>query len=324
MSDFVKVGEPGYPLAAVERGKKVMVGLNQTMEVGDYDFAKFSLTPSVSLDVDIPEDMDGNFCDGQVYVGLKENAFQPSSAVRHACELRTLHDSGRSNPVECHYHDGGPDHNLCYPWTQLVQIAYFMEHNLDLLSLVQTPPHHSWKNPAERVMSNLNLGLQGVGVMRAGTSMELQLKSASSLKAVRHLAKKVPGLQQEVEDSIQPAKILISDVFSRLQLKDKNFKIFHAATKEEMLKLGEQLTKLDESFHPAILVDSSKPCKISDKIKKFMEDHCLIGHYQFSIKKCKSKECVCGAPRTSSEVFSQLHHLPFPVPQGGKYKHFEV
>ncbi len=105
MFDFVKVGEPGYPLAAVERGKKVMVGLNRTMEVGDHDFAKFSLTPSVSLDVDIPEDMDGNFYDGQVYVGLKENAFQPSSAVRHACKLRTLHDSGRSNPVECHYHE---------------------------------------------------------------------------------------------------------------------------------------------------------------------------------------------------------------------------
>ncbi len=134
-----------------------------------------------------------------------------------------------------------------------MQIAYFMEHNFDLLSLVQTP-HHSWKNPAERVMPNLNLGLQGVGVMRAETSMELQLKSTSSLKAVRHLAKKVPGLQLEVEDSIQPAKIVISDVFSRLQLKDKNFNIFHAATKKDMLKLGEQLTKLDESFV------YSKPC----------------------------------------------------------------
>lgn len=55
----VKVGEPGYPLAAVERGKRVIVGLNQSMEVGDHDFAKFSLTPSVSLEVEIPEDMDG-------------------------------------------------------------------------------------------------------------------------------------------------------------------------------------------------------------------------------------------------------------------------
>ena len=103
-------------------------------------------------------------------MGLKENAFQPSSAVRHACELKTLHESGKDNPVECHYHDGGPDHILRYPRTQLAQIAYFMEHNLDYLSLVQTPPHHSWQNPAERVMSNLNLALQGIGVMRTAAA----------------------------------------------------------------------------------------------------------------------------------------------------------
>lgn len=49
-----------------ERGKRVIVGLNQSMQVGDHDFAKFSLTPSVNLDVEIPEDMDGSFYDGQV------------------------------------------------------------------------------------------------------------------------------------------------------------------------------------------------------------------------------------------------------------------
>ena len=154
-------------------------------------------------------------------MGLKENAFQPSSVVRHACELKTLHESGKDNPVECHYRDGGPDHNLRYPRTQLAQIAYLMEHNLDYLSLVQTPPHHSWKNPAERVMSNLNLALQGIGVMRtAAPTVELQLKSANSLKAIRRLAKKLPTLKEEVKDSIEPAKVLISDVFSRLQLKE--------------------------------------------------------------------------------------------------------
>ena len=36
----VKVGEPSYPLAAVERGKQVIVGANQVMAVGDHDFSK--------------------------------------------------------------------------------------------------------------------------------------------------------------------------------------------------------------------------------------------------------------------------------------------
>ena len=45
----VKCGEPSYPLAAAERGKKVIVGPNQTMAVGDHDFSKCSITPSVTF-----------------------------------------------------------------------------------------------------------------------------------------------------------------------------------------------------------------------------------------------------------------------------------
>ena len=116
----------------------------------------------------------------------------------------------------------------------------------------------------------------------------------------------------------------MSDVFSRLQLKEKNFKISHVATTEEMLKLGEQLKKIDDKFDPEVLLDSSKPCKFSNEIKQYMTKHCVIGHYQFSILKCQDEECVCGAPRSPPEVFAQLHHLPFPVPQGEKYQHFEV
>ena len=45
----IKVGEPSYPLEAAERGKQVIVGPNQIMAVGDHDFAKATLTPSVNL-----------------------------------------------------------------------------------------------------------------------------------------------------------------------------------------------------------------------------------------------------------------------------------
>lgn len=173
----VKVGEPDYPVSAVERGKQVIVGLDQIMTVGDHDFTKFSLSPSVSLDVSLPEEVNGSFYNGQVYVGLKENCFEPSSAARHACELnKSLFEEDKNNPIECHYHDGGPDHNICFPWTQLVQLAYFLERDLDQLILLQTPPHHSWKNPAERIMSNLNLALQGVGVVWKSQSLRQGLQ----------------------------------------------------------------------------------------------------------------------------------------------------
>ena len=41
----VKVGKPGLPVAAVERGKQVLVSKDQLLEVSDHDFTKFSLPP---------------------------------------------------------------------------------------------------------------------------------------------------------------------------------------------------------------------------------------------------------------------------------------
>ena len=68
----IKVGEPGFPLAAVEQGREVIVSLNETFCVGDHDFSKFSLIPSVTLLVDIPVTMEGLWYRGQVHIGTKD------------------------------------------------------------------------------------------------------------------------------------------------------------------------------------------------------------------------------------------------------------
>ena len=83
----VKVGEPGLPVASVERGKKVLVSLNQTFEVCDHDYTRFSLIPSVTLLIDLPDKIDGSWYEGDVHVGFKDAVFQPSSCLRHLCEL---------------------------------------------------------------------------------------------------------------------------------------------------------------------------------------------------------------------------------------------
>ena len=49
----VKAGEPNYPVAAAERGRRVLVCQNEMFDVGDHDFTKFSLITSVTLSVDI-------------------------------------------------------------------------------------------------------------------------------------------------------------------------------------------------------------------------------------------------------------------------------
>ena len=66
-----KVGEPGLPVAAVERGKEVVVAKTQLLQVADHDFTKFSVTPSVTMDINIPDNIDGSSYDGQIHVGVK-------------------------------------------------------------------------------------------------------------------------------------------------------------------------------------------------------------------------------------------------------------
>ena len=51
----VSVGEHGYPVAAVERGKRVIVARNLNFHVADHDFTRFRLVPSVSFFIDIPK-----------------------------------------------------------------------------------------------------------------------------------------------------------------------------------------------------------------------------------------------------------------------------
>lgn len=109
----VKVGEPGYPVAGVERGKQVLVTPKNNMAVANHDFTKFSLTPSVAFLIDIPSTIDGSFYSRRVFVGLKENAFQPSSPIRHVTELNSVLNSVEdTNPITLIYTDGGPDHRL--------------------------------------------------------------------------------------------------------------------------------------------------------------------------------------------------------------------
>ncbi|CAC5380320.1 unnamed protein product [Mytilus coruscus] len=86
----LKVGEPGYPVATVERGKQVIVAMGKKFEVADHDFTKFSITPSVNLFSEIPDEIEKTFYGGQVFVGVKEIAFQSSSPWRHATEMSKI------------------------------------------------------------------------------------------------------------------------------------------------------------------------------------------------------------------------------------------
>ena len=245
----IKVGEPGFPLAAVERGREVIVSLNETFCVGDHDFSKFSLIPSVTLLVDIPVTMTGSWYRGQVHIGIKDAIFEPSSPLRHATEL---YHYLLPNMVGRHalfiYSDGGPDHRLTYVSVQLSLMALFLNLDLDLLVAARTAPSHSWANPVERVMSTINLGLQCVGVMRKKMEDEDE-KVFERSKNLKELRANCIDHKDAVAQTLQPVKDLIASILQRLELKEKKFTIFQSASEWQIEQFWEILLQVSKNDH---------------------------------------------------------------------------
>ena len=162
---------------------QVLVGLNDRFTVSDHDFSRASLIPSVTLHLDIPEEHNGSWYDGVPHVSLKDAVFQASSPRRHAVELSQLMELHKiDDPILVLYTDGGPDHRCDYLSVIYSMVFLFIKHDLDMLILARNAPGHSWRNPAERIMSVLNLGLQSVGMMRqAAGNQEIEQKIQRSV-----------------------------------------------------------------------------------------------------------------------------------------------
>ena len=148
------------------------------------------------------------------------------------------------------YSDGGPDHRLTYLSVQLSLISVFLKLDLDFLCAARTAPYHSWRNPAERIMSIMNLGLQCVGMMRKEMTPEFKASIASynNMAQLRKVGESNLDLVQAVQDSTEPVKILLTDIMHRLKLKDKPFSVFSAASESDMKELWLELEHIDQSL----------------------------------------------------------------------------
>ncbi|GES92876.1 uncharacterized protein LOC109590753 [Rhizophagus clarus] len=292
---WCKVGEFEFPVAAVECGKQVIVAKNETFAVGDHDFTKYSLIPSVMMICDVPNNIKDSFYKGKVKIGLKDAIFQGSSSLRHMTELYDiLINTKLDHPFLMLYTDGGFDHKNTFLRMQLTLIAMFMILNLDYLVAVHTPPGHSWKNPVERIMLILNLGMQCVRLMRQKMSDEMEnlINGCNSMEDIREKVKINNQLEKELLASLKPTKKLLSNIFERQSLKDELFEVFEPATKLEMKNFWK-----------------------SPKLQAFMKHCCRKCQYFFEIKKCGEVECfICKPIRSDPEIFKELKGLPNPIP----------
>ena len=132
-----KDGEHGFPVAAVERGKQVIVTKNESLQVADHHFTKFSTSPSVTMEINVPEHIEGSFYEGQIHVGVKENCFQPSSPIRGVTELSKFLENGSMNrwgalTTRLHF-CGCPDHRVTFLFVQMALTCLFLRHDKDIL-----------------------------------------------------------------------------------------------------------------------------------------------------------------------------------------------
>ena len=278
--------------------------------VADHDFTKFGMVPSVILVNNLPEEISESWYRGQVFVSPKDTVFEPSSPLRHACELyNVLQSLSNSKPVLFLYSDGGPDHHLTYESVQLSLVCLFLKLDLSFLCAGRTAPYHSWRNPVERVMAALNLGLQCVGLDREKMPEEYEIEVAkcNNLTQLRKIAERNDQFVGAVRDSLSPVKSLLCDIFSRLQLQEKPIQAYESATPQEISEFWTGIMAIDKTLEEGgryvkANIDEHK------KISEFFQHYCRTGHYTFDVLKCGKDTCkLCKPVRLPRGDFDIYH-----------------
>ena len=196
--------------------------------------------------------------------------------MRHGTELNSwlTMEIGDKSVLFLHT-DGGPDHRVTYVSTLISLIALFLNLNLELLCAARTVPNQSWRNPVERMMSIVNLGLQSVGLMRKEMNLDAEkaLKNCNSLKQIRSAGEKY---KKEVAESIKQPIDLVSDIMHRLELKGKNFEVETACSDDELDAFWETLLQIE----PPLSQDDTSRDKTKDKerLQAFLSHCCQMRH----------------------------------------------
>lgn len=287
---IVPIGEPYRPVSTGVRAHHQ--GLTVTNSRGllclDHDYSVAGMVPSVCFQVSIPESSRDSFHSGTLHITVKDKVFQNSSPFRHAIEnikiLREFHsqdDVNLDKPILFRYTDGGPDHRTTFRSVQVAALLEFISLDLDLLVCVRTAPNQSYNNPAERMMSILNIALQNTALCRTAMSdgRELQAKRLTSLAAIRRYSEKNPDFKTDYIDSIREPITIISERFKKLKLKGQPAQVHTAATDEEIKDLLDIIHVLDQDYKTEEMANFEK----SKTVHAFMKSHARFRQYSFQV-----------------------------------------
>ena len=158
----ILVGEPGFPVVALLRGRRVLVGKNEVFQIADHDFSNLSLIPTVILINHISESVEDSRYRGEPNVLLKITVISPSSALSNAREVVDVLIAKYGSieqipPALIMYTDGGLEHRTTFLSIKIAIIALQKFLKLNHILVGRTAPGHSYRNPAEKINCILNL-----------------------------------------------------------------------------------------------------------------------------------------------------------------------
>ena len=328
----VTVGEPGYQIAAVSRGKKVIVWVNESFQVADHDFSKLSIIPDAILVQQIPEDVEqveaepekavggktNGWFSGQVFYAFKTMVNEGSTAARGVVEMGKIIDQLDLVEKPCRIlaiTDGGGDRRVDYLSVQKTLISLFLKHNCDEVLVSRTAAGLSYRNPVERIHSIANLGLQAVGIMRKSMNAEHEriIKNLNSNEEIRKVCSSNDSLKEALQESLTFPIDLLKATFSTLSLKDKPFKIAEAATNAELESYKDVLHVFDPDMESLQRKDQLSKYP---KFKHFLDTHCTLRTYSFHVYKCENLECEYHSCIRGQPIESFGDPVPFTDQEG--------
>ena len=241
----VSVGEPRFAVSTGVRGRTSLAPIQTTLVPADYDIKKASLTPSVYLRCAIPDTIQETFLRGKVFTLVNDSVFQESSPFRHAAALVRLEKESPPSLL-AKFTDGGVDQRNTLESVKCASICIFKELNLDMLITARCAPGQSWTNPAERIMSILNIGLQNCSLERESMDKESEdaIKNCNSMASIREKAKAKPELKRTWKKSIQSVQQVVSERFGQLALKDEPVTVLEPFPELEIDVLQRHLREL--------------------------------------------------------------------------------
>ena len=321
------VGEPNFAIASVTRGKKVIVGINESFEVGDHDFNKISIIPDAVFVQKIPEnkeqggkDFQNSWFSGKVFYSFKNMVTQGSSALRDLKEVAKILKSQHISASQFYaISDGGGDQRVDYLSVKKALIGMFLVRDLDELIIYRTTAGHSYRNPVERIHAIANLELQSVRMMRKKMSPDVEnlVKNCNfNNEELRKATKHHSGLKKALDESLSVPIDILKSVFSQLFLKNEKFKIFVPASAEDLAKYKLK----DEIFDKSIAdLEKKESLQVHPNITNFLNTPCTSRTYYFRIFKCESDDCKFHLPVRGGPI--EKFGDPVPYQDDNENKH---